>query len=141
MNTPVGLLRAIFFYNGKKFCSRGGQEQRNVKLSQFKRQTSVVNGKELASYTYTEFGSKNRQGGFSFLNQHNKIVQHYQGNNPERCHVAVMDKYLSLLPAEAKDQDVFYLTPLSKRPDDPRRSWYTKTPVGRNRLNAMIKEI
>ena len=94
LNTPVGLLRAIFFYNGKNFCSRGGQEQRNLKLSQFKRKTSVVNGKELASYTY--IGSKNRQGGFSFLNQHNKIVQHYQGNSPERCHVAIMDKYLSL---------------------------------------------
>ena len=52
-----------------------------------------------------------------------------------------MDKYLSLLPAEAKDQDVFYLTPLCKRPDGPRKSWYTKTPVGRNRLNAMIKEM
>ena len=63
LNTPIGLLRAIFFYNGKNFCLRGGQEQRNLKLSQFKRQTTVINGKELASYTYTEFGSKNRQGG------------------------------------------------------------------------------
>ena len=26
--TPMGLLRAVFFYNGKVFCLRGGQEHR-----------------------------------------------------------------------------------------------------------------
>ena len=25
LNTPVGLLRSVFFYNGKSFCLRGGQ--------------------------------------------------------------------------------------------------------------------
>jgi len=28
--TPKGLLRAVFFYNGKNFTLRGGQEHRNL---------------------------------------------------------------------------------------------------------------
>ena len=35
LETPLGLLRAVFFYKGKNFCLRGGAEQRNLKLSQF----------------------------------------------------------------------------------------------------------
>ena len=34
LSTPIGLLRAVFFYDRKNFCLRGGQEQRNLKLSQ-----------------------------------------------------------------------------------------------------------
>ena len=33
VDTPLGLLRAVFFYNGKCFCLRGGQEQRELKIS------------------------------------------------------------------------------------------------------------
>ena len=119
---------------------RGGQEQRNLKISQLKRETIVVNGKELHSYVYQEFGSKNRQGNFSSLNLQNKIVrQHQNTTNPERCHVQILDKYLSKIPKEAQAKDVFYLTPVLNKPKDPLKPWYTATPVGRNRLNAMLK--
>ena len=33
VDTPLGLLRRVFFYNGKHFCLRSGQEQRNLRLS------------------------------------------------------------------------------------------------------------
>ena len=36
-DTPKGLLRAVFFYNGKCFCLRGGQEHRNLGILQLKR--------------------------------------------------------------------------------------------------------
>ena len=32
--SPASLLRAVFFYNGKDFCLRGGEEYRSLKLSQ-----------------------------------------------------------------------------------------------------------
>ena len=32
--TPIGLLRAVFFLNGKLFCLRGGEEHRQLKISQ-----------------------------------------------------------------------------------------------------------
>ena len=34
---PTALLNAVFFYNGKNFCLRGGVEHRNFKLSQVKK--------------------------------------------------------------------------------------------------------
>ena len=36
-STPTGLQRAVFYYIGKVCCIRGGEEQRNLKQSQFKR--------------------------------------------------------------------------------------------------------
>ena len=68
LSMPTGLLRAVFFYNGKNFCLKGGQEQRNLTLSQVRKETSVVDGKELSLYVHCEFGSKNRQSGLSSLN-------------------------------------------------------------------------
>ena len=65
MKTPIGLLRVVFFYNGKNFCLRGGAEQRNLKLSQFQREVTIVEDQEVSCYIYTEFGSKNRQGEFT----------------------------------------------------------------------------
>lgn len=141
MDTPQGLLRG-FFYNGKHFCLRGGQEQRNLRLSQFLRETTVVDGKSHGCYIYKEFGSKNHQGGFNSLNVKNKVVKQYENTaNPERCHVKLLDKYFEVLPREAKDNDAFYLTPLSKKPSDTLKPWYSKSPVGHNRLNTMLKEM
>ena len=77
----------------------------------------MVNGKRIRCYSYKEFGSKNRQGGIRSLNLQNKVVQQYEnGTNPQKCHVKILDKYLSLLPEGAKDNDVFYLCPLPKKP-------------------------
>ena len=41
VDTPKGLLNAVFFYNGKNFLLRGGAEHRNLKFSQLSRS---VNG-------------------------------------------------------------------------------------------------
>ena len=47
-----------------------------------------MNGKEVQSYVYREFGLKNRQGNFSSLNMHNKIVrQHQNTTNPVATNV------------------------------------------------------
>ena len=35
VSNPKGLLRAVFYYVGKVCCLRGGEEQRNLKKSQF----------------------------------------------------------------------------------------------------------
>ena len=40
-----------------------------------------------------------------------------------------------------KAYDVFYLTPLPKKPAELGKSWYTNTPVGQNHLNPMVKEM
>ena len=56
-------------------------------------------------------------------------------------YVAVLDLYLSKLPAASASKDVFYLQPLPKVPSDDSKPWYTLTPVGRNTLSTMVKNI
>ena len=40
VHTPNSLFRAVFYYNGKVFCLRGGNEHRFLKPSQFTRLTN-----------------------------------------------------------------------------------------------------
>ena len=40
VDTPEKFQRAVFFYVGKVFCIRGGQEQRELKVSQFRRSSN-----------------------------------------------------------------------------------------------------
>ena len=101
-DTPVGLLNCVFFLNGKNVCLRGGTEHRDLKLSQFKREVVKINRDSKVRYTYTEHGSKNRSGGLKQLRTQNKVVHQYESECVERCHVVILDKYLSKLPDDAK---------------------------------------
>ena len=137
---PTGLLHAVFFYNGKNFCLRGGVEHRNLKISQLRKEKSVTCGKEVNKYVYTEYVSKNNQGGFASLNLSNKVVHQYEIDS-EKCHVKILDLYLQKLPPEAKEKDIFYLKPLPVTPSDPSHPWFSSTPIGKNTLNNMLKQM
>ena len=83
----------VFFYIGKVFCLRGGEEQRQLKPSQLTRK------KEPDHYVYVETGSKNRSGGLKELNVENKVVPVYASPAAgERCLVYLLDLYLQKLP-------------------------------------------
>ena len=105
-------------------------EHRNLKISQLKRDKSVISGKEVNEYKNTEYGSKNNQRGFASLNLSNKTVHQYEINS-ERCHVKILDLNLQKLPTDAKEKDVVYLKPLPSVPTDPSKPWFTSTPVGK----------
>ena len=134
LSHPKGLLRAVFYYNGKNFCLRGGVEHRYLKLSQFTRYSD--------HYIYTENASKNRQGGLAQLRMENKTVPIYSRDDAgERCHVHILDKYIQKLPEEVIKQDYFYARPLLKVPSDPNEPWYASVPVGKNVLGSMLKDM
>jgi len=139
-DNPAGLLNAVFFYNGKNFCLRGGVEHRGLKISQLQREVENINGKMVACYVYTECGSKNNQGGFASLEQTNKVVRQHEVEQ-ERCHVKILDKYLQVLSPESKESDGFYFKALSEVPSDPSMPWFTNVPVGKNTLGAMMKKM
>ena len=131
--SPYGLLRAVFFYMGKCFCLRGGQEHRDLCPSQLQRLQSPDR------YMYKEKASKNRQGGIAQLKLEHKAVFIFR--NPEagvRCPVHLFDKYMSKLPPEVFFKDFFYCRPLSVVPIDPAKPWYVASPVGRNQLGKMV---
>lgn len=131
--TPLGLLNAVFYYNGINFVLRGAQEHRDFKISQLKfylvdnpeKPTEKV---EVAEYT--EFGSKNRPGGRCQLNLTVKVILRYCvcPRVGERCHVHLLKDYLSKLPKCAYERDIFYW---KEQPISKADAWYKASPLYR----------
>ena len=141
LDNPVGLLNVVFFYNGKNFCLRGGAEHRNLKISQLRRETTIIGDKEVSCYVYSKFSSRTNQGGLASLNQKNKIVQQYESDSGSRCHVRILDKYFEVLPYDAVKNDVFYLQPLPQVPSKPSEPWFKMTTVGKHTVGTMVKRM
>ena len=102
-------MRAVFYLNGVNLCLRGGSEHRNLKLSQFQRLGNPDR------YLYVENGSKNHSGSMSERSIQNKRVPIYSTFKTvgERCHVHILDLYISKMPEKAQQNDWFYLRPYS----------------------------
>ena len=129
-NTPNGLQKAVFYYVGKACCLRGGEEQRNLKPSQYNSDR----------YTYTENGSKNRNGGFYQLQLDNKAVLISKNADAgDCCLISMLDLYLSKLPPVAKAKDIFYCKPLEKF--NKEGYWYSQQPRGKHFLSSMVKNM
>jgi len=96
-DNPTSLLNAVFLYNGKNFCLRGGTEHQNLQLSRVKMEMTMAQGETVACYVYRESGSKNNQGGATSLNQKTKTMRQYATESAQ-CHVKILDRYLKLLP-------------------------------------------
>ena len=108
-DTPNGLVRAAFFVVGKCFCLRGGQEHRQLRLSQLQRLHDPD------WYVYHEHSSKNKQGGIQQLRLDHKLMTIVANKAAkERCPVFVLDTYISKLPEEAKKNDLFYCRAVQK---------------------------
>ena len=87
-NNPNSLLRDVFYLNGRNFCLRGGEEQRNLRISQFKRLQNPDR------YVYTENASKNRTGGLKQISVKNKSVPIWESLS------CILDTYLGKLSTE-----------------------------------------
>ena len=138
------LLNTVFYLTGLHFVLRGGQEHRELKLSQFKFKT-LPNpdkaGEQIEVVEYTEFSSKNRPGGTKQLNLTNKVVVRYARPDQEsRCLVSILKLYVSKLPPCAKEKDIFYWKALEGIPPGD-VLWYKRSPLGHNTLDRMLKEI
>ena len=135
-NAPRCLQNAAFFTVGKMFCLRGGEEHRALKLSQVRRMTDPDR------YVYTENVSKNRNGSFKHLHVKNKIVPVSACPAAgERCPVHILDLYISKLPPQAFEKDLFYVRPLEETPTDPTSPWFTAVSVGKHTLNDKVKKM
>ncbi len=135
-STPHALLRAAFFLNGKNFCLRGRQEHRSLRLSQLKRYHNPD------KYVYTKNASKNRQGGLRQLKVENKVVPILATPLAgHQYHVQILDRYISWLPPAAVEKDYFHCRPLANLPKDPSAPWFAASPLGKNVLGDMMKDI
>ena len=89
-------------------------------------------------YTYIENASKNRTGGICQLDVSHKVVHQFEDPSlSECCHVFLLTK----LPKSAKEQDVFYLRPLSKISDVDDAVWFSSVLIGKYVLSKMVKKM
>ena len=132
LDNPEGLLNAVFYYNGIHFVLRGGEEHRNLCISQLSRYKDY--------WEYQENTSKNRPGGLKTMSIEGKTVRsHANPNAGDHCHVRILDKYFDKLPEEAFSKDVFYVRPLKNWTADS--IWYMSVPVGKNTLSSMVPKM
>ena len=79
-DTPHALQNSVFYLCGIYLCLRGGDEHRELKITQFVIQ-EVDNphnpSEKIKRLTYTENGSKNRSGSMHQVHLENKVVNHY----------------------------------------------------------------
>ena len=81
-HSPQALVHAVFCYLGKSLCLRGGQEQRDLKPSQFRREHDAD------QYVYVENGSKNHQETFGQKESENKVDTMFKNEKAgQRCPV------------------------------------------------------
>ena len=131
VHSPLALVRAVFFYVGKTFCIRGGEEQRRLKRSQFRRSY------EPDCYTYVENGSKNHSG----VNVHdeNKVVPVFACPEAKpRCLVFLLETYFGKFSQQSIEMDLFYLRP-KKSPKD--NAWYDSAPIRRDKLKSFMEVV
>ena len=59
----------------------------------------------------------------------------------KKCSVLLLDLYVSRLPQEAEDKNLFYCRPLQKIMKSSTEPWYSATLIGRNMLQTMVRQI
>ena len=132
--SPKALFNAIFHYNGKNFCLRGGDKHRQLKISQLEH---VYN---LDGFVYHEYVSTNRLGTYKQLHIPGKKVPVYSCPHAgERCHVHLVKLYLEKLSKDAFESDNFYVRPLEKC--SPSGPWFGAVPVRKHTLFKMVKNM
>ena len=93
---------------------------------------------------YHENCLKNHAGTFKQVHIVSKTVPIYcvcsELQHP-RCHVCLLDLYISKLPETATSKDLFYVRPLTQKPVTASLPWYAALPVGKNTLSSMMKRM
>ena len=139
LETPEQLLRTVFFVVGMSCVLRAGKEHQNLRSLPFNSQFSWAidsSGREYMRYT-EDLSQKTNKGGLKHRTIKPKCVNVYPVHGSRRCPIAVIKKYLSLLP-ECRKCKCFYLQ--TKKKFKP-NCWFLDRPVRVNRLQGMVREV
>ncbi len=111
---PQTLLNSIVYLFGVNFALSAVQEHKYLKVDG-QVQFCYDENLKVQYLKYTEFQSKNHQGGISSLHDRPKIVTVYQNvENPQRCIMNLFQEYCASRPQfEPKCSKDLYLRPVS----------------------------
>jgi len=129
-DTPKQIINTLFYYNGLHFAVRGGDEHRNLKMEQFHIES---NPGGLRKLVYKENVTKTFSGGLKHRRIEANVKEHHENITcPEKCHVRIYEKYLSMRPPNSDHS--FYLKPLTN-------GFSGKMVLGINTLKTMLKNM
>ena len=136
---PTVLMHTVVYVIGMTCALRAGKEHRSLRSIPFESQFEYKVSSSGATFIrYTEdIGLKTNKGGIKHRRVDPKIVDIHPISNGDRCPVAIITKYLSMLPKDCKCKSL-YLQPKKKYSKD---DWYLDRPVGVNTLRKVVKEI
>ena len=125
----------LLFFSMSANASACGEEKSTITSLDHNLSTYLHEG-----FKYVEHGSKTFQGGFNQVHLPSKSVTIYRDENAgPRCLYTLLTLYLKRLPSDnEKINGIFYLKPLVPHPTKP---WFANIPVGRNKLNTMVKRM
>lgn len=103
-SSAKSLSYGVFFYNCKIVGFRGGDEHRNLDVSQYR--FSHESGKQVLIFEGRT--SKNVQGGLLQRKVEPKLIKQFSSPENPRCVVKLFDKYLQSIPSAG----LFYRKPL-----------------------------
>ena len=136
---PEQLLHTVLYVVGLSCALCAGKEHRSLRSIPFNSQFIWLtddNGSYFLRYK-EDIGLKTNKGGLKHRKFDVKEVDVFPKPSSDRCAVAIIMKYMSLLPVERKCS-AFYLQPLHNFTDN---CWYQDKPVGVNKLQSIVKVI
>ena len=129
------LFNSMLYLLGINFALRGGEDHRH--LSWDNPQLKICRDKDgVKVLRYREYTSKCNQGGLKDRKRKRKCVDAYPNPDQSRCVVRCFELYKSHVPKIKPN--AFYLRPLQNCRGDV---WYSSTPVGKHKLDEVVKNM
>ena len=139
MESPQVLLNTLVYLLGLHCALHAGKEHRSLRSIPYNSQFEFMKDSSGSTYVrYTEdVGLKTNKGGLKHCKVDVKSVDIYPSTNLDRCPIAVLCKYLSVLPPEHKCH-ALYLQPKKNYTSDV---WFLDRPVGVHTLRNTVREL
>ena len=135
--TPKQLVDTVLYLLRVHFALRATVEHHALRVGP-KSQLTLGLDRDHRYLEYHEDVSKTCQGGIDHRNVGRKKVRAYANiAEPERCVVALYEKYLAHRPVHMNLDD-FYLRPLANVKGS---TWYACQPIGRNMLSKVVTNL
>ncbi|KAK3101114.1 hypothetical protein FSP39_001042 [Pinctada imbricata] len=117
----------------------GAEEHRSLRWGDVRLAYDVELKKEYLEYN--ERQTKTRTGADVSLYR-NKPRMYAMAENPQRCPIEVYKTYRDKRPAQySAPDDPFYVAATTKHNPGPHYAWFSRYPVGVNKLRSMMKRM
>ena len=138
-DTPDKLCNTVLFLLGLNVTLRAVDEHYHLRRDMTNKSSQLQferspNGDKCLVYR-EDFVTKTHDGGIKDRKHDRKVVWVYPNDNPIRCTVRLVEKYLSLCPKYTKKEN-FYL---QSRAKPTPKVWYQEQVIGKNTISKVVQ--